>query len=169
MNPASQQGSPASALDVHPLHLGAAFTVMATGAALAWGASRFPVEKGYSILGPQVFPYAVAAFLLLVGGLLAYQAATGGFHGLVSQEASAGASRAGAAWVSAGLIAMASLMTQIGFVLSAALLFALAARGFGSRHPWRDLAIGIALTLPVYWIFTTGLGVSLPALVNAWI
>jgi putative tricarboxylic transport membrane protein len=75
----------------------------------------------------------------------------------------------GAAWVTGGLVAMSVLIVHLGFVLSAALLFALSARGFGSRHPLRDVAIGVALTLPVYWIFTSGLGVSLPALVNAWI
>ncbi len=75
----------------------------------------------------------------------------------------------GAAWVSAGLMAMSVLITFVGFVLSAALLFGMAARGFGSRHPVRDLGIGAALALPVYWVFTSGLGVTLPSLVNAWI
>jgi putative tricarboxylic transport membrane protein len=54
-------------------------------------------------------------------------------------------------------------------VLAAGLLFACAARGFGSRHPVRDLAIGIALTLPIYWLFNAGLGVSLPSLINIWL
>ena len=48
-------------------------------------------------------------------------------------------------------------------------LFAFAARGYGSRSPVRDLGIGVALTLPVFWLFTMGLGLSLPQLVNAWI
>ncbi|MEK1835874.1 MAG: tripartite tricarboxylate transporter TctB family protein, partial [Pseudomonas sp.] len=77
--------------------------------------------------------------------------------------------KAGATWVTAGLVGVALLITYIGFVLAAALLFACSARGFGSRSPLRDLAIGIALTLPIYWLFTAGLGVSLPPLVNAWI
>ena len=33
----------------------------------------------------------------------------------------------------------------------------------------RDLAIGIALTLPIYWLFNAGLGVSLPSLINIWL
>ena len=62
-----------------------------------------------------------------------------------------------------------TLINFVGFVLAAAILFCAAARGFGSRRPLRDLAIGVALTLPVFWLFTLGLGLSLPPLVNAWI
>jgi putative tricarboxylic transport membrane protein len=77
--------------------------------------------------------------------------------------------KSGAAWVTAGLVGVAVLINLIGFVLAAGLLFACSARGFGSRRPVKDLAIGIALTLPIYWLFNAGLGVSLPPLVNAWI
>jgi putative tricarboxylic transport membrane protein len=154
---------------VRPVELAAPLFVAAVGGILAWGASRFPVDKGYSILGPQVFPYAVALFLLVLGASLGYQALTGGSRSVAEPAAPSAAARMGAAWVTGGLVAMSVLIVHLGFVLSAALLFALSARGFGSRHPLRDVAIGVALTLPVYWIFTSGLGVSLPALVNAWI
>jgi putative tricarboxylic transport membrane protein len=151
------------------VQLAAAVFIATVGVVLAWGASRFPIDKGYSILGPQVFPYAVAVFLLLVAAGLGYQAVTGGFRNVAARESPSSSARAGAAWVTGGLLAIAALITHLGFVLSAALLFALAARGFGSRRPRRDLAIGAALTLPVFWIFTLGLGVSLPSLANAWI
>lgn len=139
------------------------------GLILAGGAACFPVEKGYSILGPQVFPMAVAVFLILLGAVLAFQAVTGRRNSSDEQEPASRSGREGACWVTGGLLAMAALIGHLGFVLSAALLFAMAARGFGSRRSVRDLGLGIALTLPVYWIFTAGLGVSLPVLVNAWI
>ncbi len=154
---------------VRPFQFGAALFVAAVGAVLAWGASRLPVDKGYSILGPQVFPYGVAVFLLVVAAGLGYQALTGGFRDVNATEAPAASARAGAAWVTGGLLVMAALITHLGFVFSATLLFGFAARGFGSRHPLRDLAIGLALTLPIFWIFTIGLGVSLPSLVNLWL
>lgn len=167
---ATTESSPqGAARRLRPSHVATAVFVAAMGCILAWGASRFPVEKGYSILGPQVIPYAVAVFLIFVGSVLGYQAMTGGFHRLEEGGPTTHAGRVGAAWVSAGLMAMSLLITVVGFVLSAALLFGMAARGFDSRHPVRDLGIGTALTLPVYWVFTSGLGVSLPSLVNAWI
>lgn len=156
---------------VNALQLGVAGFVMVISIILAVGASRFPVDKGYTILGPHVYPMAVAAFLAVIALGLAWQAVSGGFRGLGSDssEPRTPGGAAGAAWVSAGLVAVAVLINHIGFVLAAALLFVLAARGFGSKRLARDMAVGIALTLPVFWIFTQGLGVSLPSLVNGWI
>lgn len=142
-------------------------------AALAIGASRFPAEKGFTVLGAHVYPYAVAMFLGIVGVSISLQAIGGGSRSPADDsdritEALPGG-KTGACWVTAGLAICALLITHIGFVLAAALLFACSAHGFGSRRPAWDLAIGIALALPVYWLFTIGLGVSLPPLVNAWI
>jgi putative tricarboxylic transport membrane protein len=156
-----------------PVQLAIGLGVITISAVLAYGAFLFPEEMGFVILGADVYPYAVAAFLAGVGLLLSYQAVTGGFRELADHEDESArvlpGGKAGVAWVTAGLIGVAALINFIGFVLSAALLFACSARGFGSRHPLRDLAIGIALTLPIYWLFNAGLGVSLPPLVNAWI
>ncbi|WP_277588361.1 tripartite tricarboxylate transporter TctB family protein [Pseudomonas chlororaphis] len=147
--------------------------LIAISLVLVIGALRFPPEMGFVILGAHVYPSAVAAFLGAVGLLLSYQACTGGFRELaVHDDETAQAlpgGRLGVAWVTVGLVALAVLIDLIGFVLAAGLLFACSARGFGSRRPLRDLAIGIALTLPIYWLFNAGLGVALPPLVNAWI
>ncbi|WP_339527127.1 tripartite tricarboxylate transporter TctB family protein [Pseudomonas sp. EL_65y_Pfl2_R96] len=157
---------------VMPAQLAIGVAVVAISAVLAFGASRFPPEMGFVIMAAYVYPYAVAAFLGVVGLLLCYQALTGGFRNLSDDHETTQAQpggKAGASWVTAGLVGVALLISYIGFVLAAALLFACSARGFGSRSPVRDLAIGIALTLPIYWLFTAGLGVSLPPLINAWI
>ncbi|MHC8354578.1 tripartite tricarboxylate transporter TctB family protein [Pseudomonas sp. LB3P81] len=156
-----------------PVQLAIGAGVLAISAVLAYGAFLFPPEMGFVILGAYVYPYAVAVFLGGVGVVLSYQAVTGGFRELADHDDESAKAlpggKAGVAWVTAGLIGVAALINLIGFVLAAALLFACSARGFGSRHPLRDLAIGIALTLPIYWLFNAGLGVSLPPLVNAWI
>ncbi|WP_429435382.1 tripartite tricarboxylate transporter TctB family protein [Pseudomonas sp. BS3782 TE3695] len=157
---------------VMPTQLAMGLGVVAISAVLAFGASRFPPEMGFVIMAAYVYPYAVAAFLGVVGLLMCYQALTGGFRNLADDHETTRpqpGGKAGATWVTAGLVGVALLITYIGFVLAASLLFACSARGFGSRSPVRDLAIGIALTLPIYWLFTAGLGVSLPPLVNAWI
>ncbi|MHC8372050.1 tripartite tricarboxylate transporter TctB family protein [Pseudomonas sp. MDT1-85] len=155
-----------------PAQLAIGLGVVAISVVLAFGASRFPAEMGFVIMAAYVYPYAVAVFLGVVGLLMCYQALTGGFRNLADDHETTQAQpgdKAGATWVTAGLVGVALLITYIGFVLAASLLFACSARGFGSRSPVRDLAIGIALTLPIYWLFTAGLGVSLPPLVNAWI
>ncbi|MHC8344439.1 tripartite tricarboxylate transporter TctB family protein [Pseudomonas sp. RT6P73] len=156
-----------------PVQLAIGLGVVAISAVLALGAYRFPEEMGFVILGAHVYPYALAVFLGVVGLLLCYQAVTGGFRELADHDDESAKAlpggKLGAAWVTAGLVAVAVLINLIGFVLAAGLLFACSARGFGSRRPVRDLAIGIALTLPIYWLFNAGLGVSLPPLINAWL
>lgn len=154
---------------VVPAQLAIGVGLIVLSLVLAVGAWRFPPEMGFVILPAYVYPFLVAGFLGVVGLLLSYQAVSGGFRELDDQPAPVSGGKVGAAWVTAGLIGVAVLINLIGFVLAAGLLFACAARGFGSRHPLRDLAIGMALTLPIYWLFNAGLGVSLPPLVNAWI
>jgi putative tricarboxylic transport membrane protein len=156
---------------LNPRQFGIGAFLLIIAVLLAAGAVQMPKDKGYSILGPHVFPLVVAAFVGTVALLLCWQAATGGFRNASEERGPAPdlPRKLGAMWVSVGILAVALLITRVGFVLSAALLFALAARGFGSRRPVGDVAIGIALTLPVYWLFTRGLGLSLPPLINAWI
>ena len=152
-----------------PAQLAIGVGLIVISAALAYGAWRFPAEMGFVILGAHVYPFGVAAFLCAVGVGLSYQAVSGGFRDLTQDNDSKPGGKSAAAWVTAGLLGVALLITYIGFVLAAALLFVCATRGFGSRRPVRDLAIGLALTLPIYWLFNAGLGVSLPPLINAWL
>ncbi len=78
--------------------------------------------------------------------------------------------------MSAGILGNAALITSIGFILSCALCFVLAVRGFhasqrrldlGARAWLRDGAIGIAIAAPVYWMFTKALAISLPGLTDS--
>jgi putative tricarboxylic transport membrane protein len=82
-------------------------------------------------------------------------------------------------WLSAGVLANAALITHIGFVLSCTLCFVLAVRGMrlsegrpgGSlKRCLRDVAIGLALSAPVFLLFTKVLAISLPGLTSTgWI
>jgi putative tricarboxylic transport membrane protein len=140
---------------------------------LAFGALGIPSEAGYAGVGPNFLPWVVAAALLCCGVLLLREARSGGYRAL---EEGSGAGRGhwpGFAWVSAGLLLNALLITTLGFILSCALCFVLAVRGLRSAEgrldlsprAWlRDAAIGIAIAAPVYWMFTQLLAISLPGL-----
>ena len=67
------------------------------------------------------------------------------------------------------------MITTIGFILSCALCFVLAVRGFKSAEgrldlslgAWiKDALIGMAISAPVYWMFTQALAINLPGLTN---
>ncbi len=161
----------------HQALIGAA--VLVVGALMAWGASGLPEGVGYSGVGPAVLPWFVAGVLLLCGALLLAHALRGGYRHL---ELGSGAERGdwpALAWVSAGILANAALVTTLGFVLSCALCFTLAVRGLriaerkpagSARQTLVDALTGLAIAAPAFWLFTKLLAINLPGLTaTGWI
>ncbi|MBS0437585.1 MAG: tripartite tricarboxylate transporter TctB family protein [Proteobacteria bacterium] len=143
------------------------------GALLAAGATQISAEAGYAGVGPNFLPWVVAVALMLCGGFLVWEARSGGFREMEEPSGAANGFWPGFAWVSAGILANAALITTLGFILSCALCFVLAVRGFKAaegrpdRSPkaWLvDALIGIAIAAPVFWMFTQLLAISLPGL-----
>jgi putative tricarboxylic transport membrane protein len=150
-----------------------AVLVLAAAALLAWGASGISSQAGYAGIGPNFLPWVVSGLLAMCGGWLLYESASGGFRAL---ERSAGAAHGdwpAFAWVCAGVLANAALITRIGFIFSCALCFALAVRGLrraqgqvggGVMRSAADALAGLAIAAPTYWVFTKLLGIRLPGL-----
>ncbi|MGY0197580.1 tripartite tricarboxylate transporter TctB family protein [Leptothrix sp. BB-4] len=143
--------------------------------ALAYGAGALgmPSEAGYGGVGPNFLPLVVSGLLLVCGLLLVVHARVGGFREFDGPEGDERGHWIGFAWVSAGILLNAALITRIGFVLACALCFLLAARGFqvargdrldGLRSWLRDGLTGIAIAAPVYWLFGKLLAIQLPGL-----
>ena len=152
---------------------------LAVGALIAIGAIGIKSEAGYSGVGPNFLPWLVGIALLLCGGFLVYEARSGGYRDMDEPSGAERGDWAGFAWVSAGILANAALITTIGFILSCTLCFVLAVRGFkasegrldlGARAWIVDCAIGFAIAAPVYWMFTQLLAINLPGLTGTgWI
>ena len=155
--------------------LGAAVAVI--GLAIAWGATSISSEAGYAGVGPNFLPWVVALALVCCGAGLIRAARAGGFAEMDALTTpAAGPHWRGFAWMSAGLLLNALLITHIGFILSCALCFACAARGLRGAEQqavrgWsvtlRDALSGMALSAPVFWLFTHFLAISLPALTQS--
>ena len=148
---------------------------LAAGVLLAVGATQIRSEAGYSGVGPNFLPWLVAVMLALCGGFLIWEARSGGFRDMEEPTGAAQGHWAGFAWVTAGLLANAALITSIGFILSCTLCFVLAVRGYKSaegrldlspRALAKDVAIGFAIAAPVYWMFTQLLAINLPGLTS---
>jgi putative tricarboxylic transport membrane protein len=141
--------------------------VLALGAGAAVLTASLPGEGGYARIGPNFIPAVVSAGLILLGAWLAWEAFSGGWRGAPPDSAAERGEhafdRAAFGWVSAGLFAHMALVGNAGFVLAGAVLFAAVARGFGSRRPARDAAIGLLLSTAVFLFFVRVLNVNLPA------
>lgn len=146
---------------------------LALGVFIAVGATQISSAAGYGGVGPNFLPWVVGLALLACGVLLVWEAASGGFRMMEEPSGGAHGHWPGFVWVSIGILATAALITRIGFILSCALCFVLAVRGFKSAEgrldlsprAWLvDLAVGVAIAAPVYWMFSKLLAINLPGL-----
>jgi putative tricarboxylic transport membrane protein len=147
--------------------------VLALGALLAWGAKDIPAAAGYAGVGPNFLPWVVAGVLVLCGAGLIVHARLGGWRDMEVPSGAPKGDWAALAWVAAGVVANAALITRLGFILSCTLCFVLAVRGLrqsegqtarGLRGFLVDAATGFAIAAPAYWTFTKLLGINLPGL-----
>lgn len=154
--------------------VGAGIVLLAIG--LAAGAVSIPSAAGYGGVGPNFLPWLVAAALLVCGCFMVWEARTGGFRSLDEPAGAAHGNWTGFAWVSAGLLSNAALITTIGFILSCTLCFVFAVQGLrgaagnSDRQPaawFKDAAIGMAIAAPVFWMFTKFLAINLPGLTSS--
>jgi putative tricarboxylic transport membrane protein len=147
---------------------------LAIGGLIVAGATQISTEAGYGGVGPNFLPWVVGLALVVCGAFLVWEVATGGFRALYDEGDDDGpADWVGFAFMSAGILLNAALITTIGFILSCALCFLLAecglrhSQGRLSLHPaqlLKSAAIGIAVSAPVYWMFTKALAINLPGL-----
>jgi putative tricarboxylic transport membrane protein len=147
--------------------------VLALGGAIAAGAIDIPSAAGYAGVGPNFLPWVVALALLVCGTTLVGHALVGGWRDVDAPSGAARGDWVAIAWVSAGVLVNAALITRIGFVAACTLCFVFAVRGLrgsegrppgGLASTLRDAGTGLAIALPVYWLFTKLLAINLPGL-----
>ena len=146
---------------------------LAVAGVMAYGAVGIPSAAGYAGVGPNFLPWVVTAVLALCGGWLIWEARTGGFREMEPPSGAEQGDWHALAWVSAGVLLNAALITTIGFILSCALCFVLAVRGLRAsegrpagdvRQTVIDGATGLSISAPVFWMFTKLLAINLPGL-----
>jgi putative tricarboxylic transport membrane protein len=162
-----------------PGQLAMGIGALIVAAVLAVGAAAIPSDAGYAGVGPNFLPWVVSAALGLCGVMLIREVLTGGYRQMEEPSGAARGDWRALAWVSAGVLLNASLITTIGFILSCSLCFVLAVRGLRAsegkpigdlRQTVKDAVTGIVIAAPVYWLFTKLLAVNLPGVTSSgWI
>jgi putative tricarboxylic transport membrane protein len=143
-------------------HLIAGTGVAFLAAVLAAGLPSIDAQGGYSGLSPRFLPTVVTVMLGALAVLLMLNPAS--VPRPDSPADAKGRSTARLLTLLAGLLLHMALVGLLGFIAAGTLLMVLVARGFGSRRPMRDALVGLALTLPLWLVFTRLLGLALPLL-----
>jgi putative tricarboxylic transport membrane protein len=136
-----------------------ALFVLGLGLFVAVETAMLRTGPGYAAIGPKLFPWLVAAGLLLVGAALLYEARAGA----VAHPGGFDLDLPPALVVTAGLVLQMVLMRPAGFVIASTVLFVAVSHAFGSRRLVLNIAVGFVLCLATYVGFRWGLGLILPA------
>ncbi len=148
---------------IHPGELLISLGLIALGTFVVYETQTIAETQGYAQIGPRLFPYIIGSGLTLCGAVLAWHALSGGWrHVPLDQEGHDAPDWVSFGIISAGVILHMVIIGWAGFIIASTLLFVLIARGFGSRRIVRDAIIAILLATVVFFIFTLGLGLSLP-------
>jgi putative tricarboxylic transport membrane protein len=160
--------------------------ILLVGIAMVISARSISSDAGYGGVGANFLPTVVGCGLTVIGLLLLREVFTGGFQQLEQAPASESPYWVGFYWLSAGILINAFSITTIGFTLSCAICFMFAVQGLRRsflsdeqrqsqaaivpKKNLIDLLIGMAISWPVYLMFTKLLAINLPSLLSTrWI
>lgn len=163
-----------AAAETHRASIPLAVVVLGVAGYLTHGLLTMEVSTS-AAPGPKLFPTIVAVLAYLVGLALLVEAlrsrrrrGTGEAvsppaDGTPGEDGDARISWRGVAVVSASLVLFMVVLTTLGWLISAALLFAGVAWGLGSDRHLVNLGAGLALSSVIQLAFSGGLGLPLPA------
>ena len=136
---------------IHAGELLLSLALIAAGAFILYETRGIPDTTGAAQVGPRLFPYLIGIGLTACGAALGWQGISGGWRNMPSGQAQHDRPDWNAfALVSAGIVLHMILIGRAGFTVASTVLFALVARGFGSRKILRDVALGAALATAAF-------------------
>jgi putative tricarboxylic transport membrane protein len=137
------------------------FGLVVLGLILFLDSMGMQVPPTYARVGPQAFPYFIAAALALVGLYFIWNAWSPGAKREIVAEGFATDWRA-LVIIGIGLLIHFLIFKSLGFVISSVFLFLCVTFAFGSRRYLRDAIVAVILAVVSYLGFTHGLGLQLP-------
>lgn len=136
--------------------------VVVLGLAMACGTLAIPASGGYERIGPAAYPWAISLSLMVIGAILVRGALRSAAPAVPADAGPGRFALRPFASVCLGLVLYLLLIERAGFVVASAALFFCTAQGLGARHWLVTSAIGIALAIAVYFVFSVGLDLGLP-------
>ena len=124
------------------------------------------VPPGSGTVGPQVFPYLVSGFVIFISLGLFFQIFRGNLgvpEGTEFGEVVEKTDFKSLATVAGSMLTYPLLIERAGFIIATSVVFFGVAFAYGAKNLLKNLAISLIFSLIVYFSFSKGLNVNLPA------
>jgi putative tricarboxylic transport membrane protein len=124
------------------------------------------VPPGSGTVGPQIFPYVVSGFVIFISLGLFIQIFRGNLgipEGTEFGEVVEKTDFKSLAMVAGSMLTYPLLIERAGFIIATSVVFFGVAFAYGAKNLLKNLAISLIFSLIVYFSFSKGLNVNLPA------
>ena len=141
-------------------------SLLILGLVVLYDTSKMLVPPGSGTVGPQVFPYLVSGFVIFISLGLFVQIFRGNLgvpEGTEFGEVVEKTDFKSLAMVAGSMLTYPLLIERAGFIIATSVVFFGVAFAYGAKNLLKNLAISIIFSLIVYFAFSKGLNVSLPA------
>lgn len=128
--------------------------------------SRLLIPPGEETVGPQVFPYLVGGFVVAIAIGLFIQIFRGNLgvpEGTEFGDVVDKTDYKSLAMVAGSMLTYPILIERAGFIIASTVAFFGVAFAYGAKNLLKNLAISLIFSLIVYFTFSRGLNVNLPA------
>jgi putative tricarboxylic transport membrane protein len=143
-----------------------ASSLLILGLVVLYDTSKMLVPPGSGTVGPQIFPYLVSGFVILISLGLFVQIFRGNLgvpEGTEFGEVVEKTDFKSLAMVAGSMLTYPLLIERAGFIIASSIVFFGVAFAYGAKNLLKNLAISVIFSLIVYFAFSKGLNVSLPA------
>jgi putative tricarboxylic transport membrane protein len=141
-------------------------SLLILGLVVLYDTSKMLVPPGSGTVGPQIFPYLVSGFVIFISLGLFFQIFRGNLgvpEGTEFGEVVEKTDFKSLAMVAGSMLTYPLLIERAGFIIATIVAFFGVAYAYGAKNLLKNLLISIIFSLIVYFSFSKGLNVGLPA------
>jgi putative tricarboxylic transport membrane protein len=141
-------------------------SLLILGLVVLYDTSKMLVPPGSGTVGPQIFPYLVSGFVILISIGLFIQIFRGNLgvpEGTEFGEVVEKTDFKSLAMVAGSMLTYPLLIERAGFIIATSVAFFGVAFAYGAKKLLKNLIVSIVFSFIVYFAFAKGLNVGLPA------
>lgn len=141
-------------------------SLLILGLVVLYDTSKMLVPPGSGTVGPQIFPYLVSGFIIFISLGLFVQIFRGNLgvpEGTEFGEVVEKTDFKSLSLVAGSMLTYPLLIERAGFIIATSVAFFGVAFAYGAKNLVKNLIISIVFSFIVYFTFSKGLNVGLPA------